>query len=60
MKLLILLLLVAAGGALGVASFVFKSPRATHLLKQLRLVAWVYVAVIVLAAAYRIWQQGGL
>lgn len=60
MKLLILLALVAGGGALGVASLVFKSPRATKLLKQLRLAAWAYVAMIIAVAAYRVWQQGGL
>jgi chromate transport protein ChrA len=59
-KLLILLLLLASGAVLAVASLVFRSARATRLLRQLRLVAWVYVAVVVLAAAYRIWQQGGL
>ena len=60
MKLFILLILVAGGGALAVASVVFRSERATHLLKQLRLVAFAYVAGIVAIAVYRIWQQGGL
>jgi len=59
-KLLILLALVAGGGALAVASLVFRSEQAATVLKKLRLVAWAYVAVIVLSAVYRIWQQGGL
>ena len=60
MKLFIILLLVAGAAALAVASVVFRSEGATRLLKQLRLAAFVYVIAIVAAAAFRIWQQGGI
>jgi len=59
-KLFLVLVLVAGGAGLAVASVLFRSERATKLLKQLRLAAFAYIIAIIAATAYRIWQQGGL
>lgn len=60
MRLFLLLLLVLGAAGLAVAATVFRSQGAVRLLKRVRLVAFIYVGVIVAVALWRIWQQGGL
>jgi hypothetical protein len=51
-------LLLAAGAALAVAAFVFRSREAQRLLIWLRNAAWVYILLVFAVGAYRLWQLG--
>lgn len=55
MKGFLLLLLIATAGALVVGAVVFQSTRAKDTLRFVRNAAWLYIGMIVLLAAYRLW-----
>jgi chromate transport protein ChrA len=43
-----------------VMATVFRHERSVRLLRSFRNALWVWVAVVVTVAAYRLWRQGGL
>jgi Sec-independent protein translocase protein TatA len=60
MKASLLSLLVISIVALVVMAVVFRNQRARGILRFARNTAWVYVVVIVVLGAWRIYEQGGL
>lgn len=58
MKGLLVLTLLLFVAILIVMAVVFRSPWARNILRTSRNVAWIYILVIVLAAGFRLWQQG--
>jgi multisubunit Na+/H+ antiporter MnhB subunit len=58
LKSLFVLALVVFVAALIVMAVVFRSPWARNILRTSRNAMWIYILVIVLAAGFRLWQQG--
>lgn len=55
MKSFLFLLLVVTAGVLVVSAVVFRSRRAKDTLRFVRNAAWLYIAMIVLLAMFRLW-----
>ena len=60
MRFFLFLAAITALTGLIVAATVYRSQSALHILHRLRLIGLIYVAAIVAAACWRIYQQGGL
>ncbi len=58
MKTFLLESAIAFFAVLAVMALVFRSRRATEMLRFARNVLWVYVAVVVVLALVRAWQDG--
>lgn len=55
MRGFLFLLLVVTAGVLVIGAVVFRSTRAKDTLRFVRNAAWLYIAMIVLLAAFRLW-----
>lgn len=58
MRLFLVQASVLGAVALVVMALVFRNQRARDLLRTLRNVAWVYIALVFALGLYRLWQQG--
>ncbi len=58
MKLFIVQVAILTLVVVIISAVFFRSKRANLVLGNLRTVGWIYVAVIVIAAAIRLWQRG--